>query len=266
MLKSNISVNRRESLDNYRYKYTFGGVTFEINSEAPLAGEQNCEKFWTVSDAEADYVISVAYADSEENPVMKTERDGNRITVYVSRKYASKIGPVRLLVSAKAANVFPEQDGFILHASYIVHEGRAILFTAPSGTGKSTQAEYWRQMRGAEIVNGDRVLITKRDGKFFANGIYAAGTSGICENVTAPIRNVVILEQGEINEIVPLRPHELFLRILCQCSFDMNSDEQYRKITALVSDLINTVPVSCYRCRLNPDSVEALERLLWKRI
>lgn len=252
-------------MEHYKRKYSFGGVVFEINSELPLAEEKNCSKFLTEYDIPADYCFDVMPVDSDEYTTSRTERDGNRFTVYAMRKYISGMGPARVFISAGAVNVFPEKDAFVLHASYIVHEGSAILFTAPSGTGKSTQAEYWKQMRGAEIINGDRVLITKRNGKFFANGIYVAGTSGICENVTAPIQNAVILEQGPCNEIIPLRPRDLFMRLICQCSFDVNSEKQYEQITGLVSDFINTVPVCCYRCRNNPDSVEDLERLLWSK-
>lgn len=252
-------------MDYYRKKYTFGGVTFEVVSEETLTEGHKYEEFLADDCTKPDYVFRIAPVDSDGNTSIKAVREGNLFTVSVSRKYIAKIGLGNILVSANAAYLFPENDGFILHASYIVHNGSAILFSAPSGTGKSTQAEFWRELRSAEVVNGDRVLVTKRDGRFFANGIYVAGTSGISRNVTAPVGNIVILEQGENNEIVSLKPRELFLRILCQCTFDMQSDKQYEQITALVSDLINTVPVCCYRCRYNPDSVEDLERLLWNK-
>ena len=156
-------------------------------------------------------------------------------------------------------------DAFILHASYIIYQEEAILFTAPSGTGKSTQADYWNSERGAEIINGDRVLVTKRNGQFYANGIYASGTSGISKNQTVPIRAVVLLEQGESNTVNAIPPRMLFLRILCECSYNMNDTEQCEKITELVADMINSVTTLCYRCKKSPDAVEALERVLWNR-
>ena len=55
-----------------------------------------------------------------------------------------------------------------LHSSYIIYHDKAILFTGPSGIGKTTQAELWRDYQGAEIINGDVTLIRKWDGRYCA--------------------------------------------------------------------------------------------------
>lgn len=62
------------------------------------------------------------------------------------------------------------KDAFVLHSSYIIKDDEAILFTAPSGTGKSTQAELWKKYNNAIIVNGDRTLIKKKT----TNGMHMA--------------------------------------------------------------------------------------------
>lgn len=244
-------------------KYTFGDITFEIDSPVELEDKNNCSAF--VSEKDTDYRIRIRLLEAKESS-REVEREGRIITRYVAETYATGMSIASLLSFTKAAYIFLEHDAFILHASYIVHEGQAILFTAPSGTGKSTQAEFWRAERDAEIVNGDRVLVTRRNGKFYANGIYASGTSGISKNQTAPIRAVVLLDQAEENTFHEIPPRMLFMRILCETSYDMKNREQCEKITELVSDMINTVPVFCYKCRNNPDAVAALERILsWEK-
>ena len=244
-------------------KYTFGDVTFEIESPVELDDTNDCCEF--ISERKTDCLIRVCIVPGNETN-RKSERDGGVITRHLAEKYAGGMNIASLLATSEAAFVFPEHDAFILHASYIVHEDQAILFTAPSGTGKSTQAEFWRTERSAEIVNGDRVLITRRNGRYYANGIYASGTSGICKNKTVPIRAVVLLEQAETNAVNEIPPRLLFMRILCECSYDIKSKAQCEKITGLVADMINTVPVFCYGCRNNPDAVDELERILsWKK-
>ena len=58
--------------------------------------------------------------------------------------------------------VFIINQGFQLHASVINWKDKGILFSAPSGTGKSTQADLWKKYEGAKVINGDRALIRKR--------------------------------------------------------------------------------------------------------
>lgn len=249
----------------YQKTYSFGGVYFRVVSETPLVLTPKMETFLTADTSAPDYTLNVMPAEDDTATDITFVRSGTDFTVYIPAGYMDSVGIRSILTVIRAANLFLEHDGFILHASYIIHEGRAILFSAPSGTGKSTQANFWETERGAEIINGDRVLITRRNGQFYANGIYAAGTSGICHNKTAPICAIVYLEQGKENELVSLPPHQMFLRLICQCTFDAESESQYNRITSLVSDLINTVSVCCYRCRFHPDSVAALERLLWNK-
>ena len=244
-------------------KFTFADVTFELELPHGVTLKNGLDDF--VSDREADYLIRVLLTDGESFPSKTVERNRNVITRYVHQKHGKELNTASLLATSEAAFLFPEHDAFILHASYILYDGRAILFTAPSGTGKSTQARFWSEERGAEIVNGDRVLVTKRNGCFYANGIYACGTSGICKNITAPIAAVVFLEQGECNMRNDIPARLLFLRILCECSYNMSDTVQYEKITELVSDMINTVPTVCYRCQKSPVAVSALERILWNR-
>ena len=92
----------------------------------------------------------------------------------------------------------------ILHASYIDWNGQAVLFAAPAQTGKSTQAELWAQHCGADIINGDRVLLRRREKTWHAFGYPCCGSSNICVNRTLPLRAIVVLEQGQENKVLPM--------------------------------------------------------------
>ena len=91
---------------------------------------------------------------------------------------------------------------FSLHSSLVRRaEGDAILFTAPSGTGKSTQAGLWERFAGAETLNGDRSMLRRVDGVWTAFGSPFAGTSGIYRNESAPVRALIVLRQAPENTI-----------------------------------------------------------------
>ncbi len=242
-------------------KYSFGGIVFAIESGFALEEKPELAAFRTDDSAPADFIIK-AVIDDTSSAILREE---NRITVPIKAENSDKTGVLQLLLRAQAAWLMLEKDAFVLHASYTVTDGRALLITAPSGTGKSTLAEHWINTVGGEIINGDRVLITKTNGSFYANGIYVSGTSGICHNVTAPIGLITLLEQGKQNKIVPLRAHELFMRIVCQCSYDEKDPASCAEITSLVADLINCNDVCCYSCTNSHEAAEELEKLKWTR-
>ena len=75
-----------------------------------------------------------------------------------------------LLTALDLPHLLTNHGGFLLHASVIEYEGGAILFTAPSETGKSTQAQLWCDHAGAALVNGDRAAVRIMDGQVLACG------------------------------------------------------------------------------------------------
>ena len=148
----------------------------------------------------------------------------------------------------------------VLHASYIVDRGEAILFTAPSGTGKSTQADLWKKLRGATVVNGDRALIQKTANGFTANGIFYSGSSGVCRNITAPLKAVVVLDRGNA-EIVKMGGLVGIKAVLPQCGYDTENPQDIADVTQLLSELFACVPVYHLRATMDERSVVALEEM-----
>lgn len=149
-----------------------------------------------------------------------------------------------------------------LHCSYILHRGRAILFAAPSGTGKSTQAALWEKYRGAEIINGDRALLFRRGGQWFAGGISVCGSSNICKNKTAPLLAVVLLEQGAENRVLPCTAGEKFRALLGGSAYHRWSREELELVSDLCLQAAEGVPMLRLHCRPDGDAVDTLERAL----
>ena len=153
--------------------------------------------------------------------------------------------------------------GVFLHASYIEIKGRAILFAAPGGTGKSTQAALWEKHRGARIVNGDRVLLRKTRGTWLAFGSPYCGTSDICLDVTCPVEAMVLLGRSRENTLRPAHPREGLRALLSGFTYDARTPEQTQAVLSLAEDLIRSVPMYRLDCRPDAGAVEILERTLW---
>lgn len=147
------------------------------------------------------------------------------------------------------------------HASYIGTDGGAVLFTAPSQTGKSTQAALWERTRGARVLNGDKAAVRLSEVPT-AHGLPFSGTSGICENVSLPLRCVVVLSQARENTARRLGATEA-LRLLAPNVFaDMSVETEWRQTLSLLLDLVSAVPVYALACTPDEGAVCALEQAM----
>ena len=126
--------------------------------------------------------------------------DNHQIHVFYLRNSPDMIPESGYLLNMLGLeSLFLKQEVLILHASFIRWHDQGILFSAPSGTGKSTQASLWETHMGAEILNGDRAGIRYADGSWMAYGLPYAGSSRIFRNSSAPIRAIVVLRQSPEN-------------------------------------------------------------------
>lgn len=248
--------------------YTFGNTVISIRSPQRLKQGSSLEPFFENGAVSYDFQIKVEVIPPTTEigrltPAVK--RQGNEITVSIHEDDMCGIGAETLLSLADASFLFLEKNGFILHSSFIIYKNSAILFSAPSGVGKSTQAELWEKHLGAEVINGDRALLYKENGVYFASGVYTSGSSGICKNKKAPLRAVVLLEQGETCEIYKCSAREYIRRVIGESSYDVSRAYHQNKITQLAVDLLSEVEVLCYKCTLDLNSAECLENYLWNR-
>lgn len=164
-----------------------------------------------------------------------------------------------------AEHLVPQAGGVIFHSAYIDVGGRAVLFSAPSGTGKSTQAELWRSLRGARILNGDRSVIRNVDGQVFACGIPFAGSSVYCENVDLPLAAIVYLSQAPRTSISRLSGFRAFGKIWEGCSINTWDEGDVHAVTDIVTHAARTVPVYHLACTPDESAVIALETVLKER-
>lgn len=168
----------------------------------------------------------------------------------------------QLLNAMDLPHILTAHDGFLLHASFIEHAGQAILFTAPSGTGKSTQARLWCDHMGAELVNGDRAAVRLIDGEVCACGIPFSGSSPVRRNVTLPLKAIVYLSQAPENSITKLRGVRAFRRVWEGCTVNTWDRADVEKATKTVTEVITRVPVYHLACTPDERAVELLKHTM----
>ena len=111
-----------------------------------------------------------------------------------------------------------DYDGMMLHASCVVLDGEAYLFSAPSGTGKSTHTHLWLDHFGdrAFILNDDKPALRWVDGVCYAYGTPWSGKTSLNRNERAPLRGIGILQRSDVNFAEPLSGGEAIFGILDQ--------------------------------------------------
>lgn len=158
-----------------------------------------------------------------------------------------------------------ERGELILHSAYMCREGQAILFSAPSETGKSTQANLWEKYRHTRTINGDRSLLIREEDGWYAYGWPVCGSSEICHNESYPIQAIVMLHQAKENEIELLKTIAAFQKLMAQITINMWNPDFQMKAFDLIEELIKEVPVFELGCDISEGAVECLEGALEER-
>ena len=179
--------------------------------------------------------------------------------------YGQGMSAKTALNSAEVEHLVIQADGVVFHSSCIDVDGSSVLFTAPSGTGKSTQAALWEKLRNSAIINGDRNVIRCTDGGILSDCIPFAGSSQICKNRTLPLAAIVYLEQSPQTTIRRLRGADAFRSVWEGISVNTWDPEDLSKAMDVVRQVVLNVPVYHLCCTPDESSVIALEKVLRKR-
>ena len=185
--------------------------------------------------------------------------DGNVSLLYLSGYEHYFTGSSGIFNRIGAEQLFLQHNRLMLHASFVKYKEKGILFSGPSGIGKSTQAELWRRTMGAEVINGDRVAVGLSDEKWTAWGIPYAGTSGIYRNERAQISALVVLKQAKENRICKLSGVEALRYLYPETTIHQWDAKFVEKVTSLLLQLISAVPVFLLECVPDKSAVLMLQ-------
>lgn len=275
-------------------KYLFCNCALEIKVNEPILQERYFCRF--LNDFQtADYSFEVIKTDSLPPKTGKCIFDSGENSVYIDAAveknytaflkgknqppidFACRVNDGRLYISEEhQLNEYSVFEGLrlpelllhkgigMLHCSFIEYEGQAILFAGNKQVGKSTQAALWQKYKKTFTVNGDRAGLYFKDNTLFAGGIPYCGMSDICENKNMPVRAIICLSQGAENTIKRLSAFDSFILLLGQFSYNTWDKNAVNNITALVSSIVENVPIFAYSCRKDESAVIFLEEFLKK--
>lgn len=148
-------------------------------------------------------------------------------------------------------------NGFMLHSSAVVVDGKAYLFTANSGTGKSTHTKLWLQQFGdrAYILNDDKPAIRLIDGKWYACGTPWSGKDDLSQNACVELAGIAVLERSIENEIEPYQGSKAVFDIFRQIT--RPKTYVWREVLmTLLGKLITEIPVWKLKCNVHIEAAQ----------
>lgn len=163
----------------------------------------------------------------------------------------------RAAIQRAFAEFLFDRDILLLHGSALAADGMGYLFTAHSGTGKSTHTRYWQQLFGARvvIVNDDKPFVElTRDGAVL-HGSPWSGKHGLDSNISVPLKGICLLVRGTENTIQRIPPEEILPMLQKQCYCPLDTDK-HSAFLALTQRLADTVPVWRMFCTKDPAAAQ----------
>lgn len=155
---------------------------------------------------------------------------------------------------------------WIIHASCIKTPMGVVLFVGPSGIGKTTQAELWEKYRKSKVLNGDRTIVYRKNGIWYAAGSPYAGSSKRYVNESAPICLVALLDQGTDNRVQALTPGQAFRGLYPHLTVNDWNPWYVETITDQLDQFVREQPVVHFSCTPDEAAVDALWKELTKEV
>lgn len=217
--------------------YRIGGHVVEIDSLYQQVHEL-CRDYR--DDGRPELCVSTTCQDIER----ERGRDGDPSAEYLET----------LAVYRKISEKMPYYNTILFHGSAVAVDGRAVLFAAPSGVGKSTHARLWRELLGdhAVMINDDKPLLHVGTDVITVFGTPWNGKHRLGENLEVPLRAICLLKRAEKNTINPICKTEAYPMLLQQI-YRPSDPEALKKTLQLCDRLAEQTDLYSLACNMSLD-------------
>lgn len=158
-------------------------------------------------------------------------------------------------------------DGLLLHASAVVVDGKAYLFSAPCGTGKSTHTKLWMKVFGdkAVMLNDDKPALRLEDGVWYAYGTPWSGKHDMSTNMRAEVAGIAMIERAATNSIQRFSGSQAIFAVMEQTARP-GAPAMRMKLLENLDKLLLDIPVWKLHCNMEPEAaIVAYEAMSGKR-
>ena len=192
-----------------------------------------------LTDGIPDFTVHIDQKDIDREKELSAREDRleGRLVRTWNEEYLEELAVYR-----KIAEIMPCYNTILFHGSAVAVDGEGYLFSAESGTGKSTHAQLWRELLGSRFtyVNDDKPLIRIAPEKILVFGTPYDGKHHRSANISVPLKAICFLKRGERNTIREIGTRDAFPLLMQQVYYPQNK-ESLKKTIALLNQLLEQV-------------------------
>lgn len=224
-------------------KYKIAGVVFDAEFTSSQL-KKLCQDYCYTGDLSADFTITVT-----KEELLEEHKKNPELSFWATESF--------LAYSKLNEYLIKTRKGLMFHSTAIAVDGKAYLFTANSGVGKSTHARLWREVLGdkAVMINDDKPIITVENGVVYANGSPWQGKHNLGNKIKVPVKAVCKIERGEENSIEQANFSEMAITVLEQ-TIRPESEEGIDSLFGLIEDVLSKVDLCKLKCTPTLDAVK----------
>lgn len=231
------------------FKISIAEITVEINAIYEST-KKFCSKYLT--DSQPDFIVKITNDDIEferSRSCCANIKKLNDIPEF-SNEYLETLAVYR-----KIAEKLPFYNAFLFHGSAIAVDEEAYIFTAKSGTGKSTHVAFYLKKFGdrAVIVNDDKPIILIKKNGVFVCGTPWSGKHVLNTNIIKPLKAICILNRGTENIIEKVDFPLVIEKIVAQ-SYRPHLPESMEKFLGLLSKMAENTKFYNLYCNKKAES------------
>jgi len=233
-------------------KFIIAGLKTEYNVRGNLLAERSAPYKAEFKDSETQIRLNIKeeYIDKRLKELPHLTRDEHEY----------------MWTSEAFYNELLKHNGMMLHSSCVEKDGFAYLFSARSGTGKSTHTHLWLKMfENARIINDDKPALMYENGAWYACGTPFSGKTDENLDVKFPVRAITFLHRSETNQVKKLAPAQA-VGLLLEQTINPYDKGMAEKMLEYVDNILRNVPVFSLGCNIDDEAAivayNEIERLI----
>lgn len=153
---------------------------------------------------------------------------------------------------------------YALHSASNYYQEKAWLYSASSGTGKTTHVKLWEKLYAVPVLNGDLNLLGMEKDEVFVYGIPWCGTSGVYTTKKYPLGGIILLKRGTENRVCKLPQDERQLYTAQRMISPAWTEKQVDDSLLFAEKLSNRIPIRQLYCTQEPSAAAVMKEYIDK--